>query len=249
MGHLTDATTGQAVEASSGLDGLPLTDDPLSDHLDPQLADAGVIGGEIQLSVEGTTCGFRVIYWVPAEFSTDEISQLELYTCAQFDDGVGEDGFEVNLDGQIAVALADTDAPIRHELLDDGRTVPTPSSVAISARDGNVSLLRELLKADEPVDGMHQGYTGLHLAILYGHSDCARLLLAANANPNLEDLQGTTPLQLTALSNSLDDDASQSLTQSLLEAGADPSHSNANGESAKSYAESRSKSKTAALYE
>ena len=49
MGQLTDATTGQAVESSSALDGLPLTDDPLSDHLDPQLADAGVIGGEIQL--------------------------------------------------------------------------------------------------------------------------------------------------------------------------------------------------------
>ncbi|MBB01733.1 MAG: hypothetical protein CMJ47_03720 [Planctomyces sp.] len=249
MGSLTDATTGHAVEASSDLDGLPVSEDLLSDYLDPELADAGVIGGKIQLWVEGTNFGFRVHYGVPTGFSSEKISQLESYTSAQFDDGVGEGGFELDLAGRIAIATADTDAVLRRELHDDGCAASKVSFVAISARDGNTSLWEELLEAGEPVDGMHQGYTALHLAILYGHSECAKLLLAANANPNTEDLHGMTPLQLTALSNSLDDEASRSLTRLLLNFGADASHCNAEGGSARSYAVLRGKSKTATLYE
>jgi Ankyrin repeats (many copies) len=54
----------------------------------------------------------------------------------------------------------------------------------------------------------YQRYSPLHLAILYGHIEAARMLLAAGADPNRLDPQGSSPLQLCALANAVTDEQS-----------------------------------------
>lgn len=65
------------------------------------------------------------------------------------------------------------------------------------------------------------GQTPLHMALLYGHSDAARLLLRHGANPNLLDLHGYLPLHYAScgLCGAADgsDDTAVELIQLLLE--------------------------------
>jgi ankyrin repeat protein len=96
----------------------------------------------------------------------------------------------------------------------DGTVIQSPSRIAIAVRNGNQSALRDVLSPGlANVDSTHQGYTGLHLAILYGNVDAAILLIAHEADVNRTDTSGNSPLDLCALSNSLSDEDSSRLSR------------------------------------
>ena len=99
----------------------------------------------------------------------------------------------------------------------------------------------------ENIDKVHQGCTGLHYAISNGQTEAIRILLQNGADPNPTDLMETSPLEVCALSNDLDDEQSRAIALLLLEAGADPNHVGADGETARSYAEVRNKERMAAV--
>jgi hypothetical protein len=248
LAHVTDKTSGSEVFPPKSLNGRSATDDLLENYLDAVLVDAGVTGGTVRIFTENDKVTLEVLYWIPNDTSELLIDRLRADTIAQLDDGIGEGGFDVNV-GDVELAIvAETESPISVEMVDDGKNVPGPPRIAIAARDGNLSALASAIESNAAeIDRPHQGYSGLHLAILYGHPEAVRILLTAGANPNLVEPQGSTPLQLCALSNSLEDEQSRQVAKMLLDAGADPSNVASNGETAKSYAESRKKHRTAEL--
>jgi hypothetical protein len=73
-----------------------------------------------------------------------------------------------------------------------------------AARTGNVDLVSRRLH-ENPVllwtKTPNEGQTLLHLAIVNGHEDLARLLLKASADPEEADNQGWKPLACTAMGN------------------------------------------------
>ncbi len=228
------------------LDGWQATDGLMENYLDQDLADLGVSGGRIGVIVRNGTAWLNVVYWLPGNATEELVEQLRRDTIGQLDDGIGEGGFEFNADGRNLIVTALTGIPATVEIVDDGLVVPLPSRIAIGARDGNLASLAMALEDDkEGIDRLHQGFSGLHLAILYGHAEAVRMLLAAGADPNRLDPQGLTPLELCALSNSLDDEQSRELAQILLALGSRPGHVTAVGESARSYAELRGKRRMA----
>lgn len=227
---------------------VEVTDERLSDYLDFEIADLGVTGGVIRIWVDDNTGGFEVSYTVPEKISDEMVQNLKEFTIAQFDDGVGEDGFGLELDGKLIYLKPDTDTAIRHELIDDRKKVRRPSRIAIAAREGRFSTLRDLLKSqNQEINNLHQGFSALHLAIIYGHFEEIKLLISYGADLNLSDIDDTTPLELCALSNSLDDDQSCEIAKLLLSKGANPKHICSDGETAESYALCRNKSKLVQL--
>lgn len=211
-----DTTSGSEMDAVSFVQDIKLSEDTLDSYPDTEIADEGVVGGELYLkrTVTGQPA-IEVTYWHPST--------------------PGD-------------RLADTDETRIVDMNDDGRAVSGPPGIAIAARDGDLlRLAAELKAAPKTVDRFHQGCTVLHLAILFGHPDAVRLLLAAGANPNVVDSQGLTPLEACALTNGLDDEQSRDIGRVLLEAGGNPMHHAPDGESAKTYAESRHKKLLAAI--
>ncbi len=245
---VSDDISDAIVSAPDQLDGRKLTEDTVDKYLDRDLADLGVLGGEIRLSTKDAEAKVVVTYWLPEVVDEALISRLQAYTVAQLDDGIGEGGFQIDLDGARLLVTAYTDWTESVEVTDDGRPVPEPPRIAIAARDGDLSTLAAVIEVDKSeIDRLHQGYSALQLAILYGHSDAIPMLLSAGVNPNQLDCLGSTPLELCALSNSLDDDRSRRVAQFLIDAGATPNHTTPNGETAKSYALSRQKSRMAEI--
>lgn len=92
-----------------------------------------------------------------------------------------------------------------HELLD-------------AARKGNITVVEKILyqksKRSGPLASLRRGpganvqdssgYSALHHAVLNGHTDIVRLLLAYDATPNLPDSRGSSPLHLAAWSGNQD---------------------------------------------
>jgi len=220
----------------------------IADYFDRELADAGIIAGEIALSANESGHFFTVNYWSPSSLSDKLLKQLQEETIAQFTDGMGENGFEVEPGQLQAIAMFDDEGPVRWEEFDDGREVPEPSAIAIAARDGKFNDLKRAYAVNpDGVNDRLQGYTGLHLAILYGRLEEARFLAEHGADPNLGDPEGKTALQICGLSNALDDEQSCLLAKSLLKAGADPQLVNRGTEPAKDYAAIRNKAKLQAM--
>ena len=92
--------------------------------------------------------------------------------------------------------------------------------------DGDLDALRERLEAGIDPDGRddHRGYTLLHVAAQERFLDAGRLLLAHGAGVTVVDRYGNGPLW-TAVYN----DEDGAFVEMLLEAGADPLHSNRAG--------------------
>ena len=246
--RVSDDNSDAIVSAPDRLDGRKLTEDTVDKYLDRDLADLGVLGGEIRLSAKDGEANVVVTYWLPGITDEALISRLQAYTVAQLDDGIGEGGFQIDSDGERLLVTAYTDWTESVEATDDGRPIPDPPRIAIAARDGELWALAAAIEADKSeIDRLHQGYSALQLAILNGHSDAIPVLLSAGANPNQLDSLGSTPLELCALSNSLDDDQSRRVAQFLIDAGATPNHTTPNGETAKSYALLRQKSRMAEI--
>jgi ankyrin repeat protein len=74
----------------------------------------------------------------------------------------------------------------------------------ISALFGLVPIARVFIARDEAIDSRDcEGKSPIWLATLNGHEDIVRMLLHAQADPNIGDRLGRRPLQLAAASNSM----------------------------------------------
>ena len=237
-----DATSRSEMPAPDLVQDIKLNDESLDNYLDAELADEGVMGGDVYLRCKNGLPLLDVIYWYPTSPHSDLVHLLLTDTKAQLEDGIGEGGFEFDFEGKRLLVTSNTKESGTVDISDDGREVLGPAKIAMAARDGDLSrLMRELEVDPSGVDRLHQGCTALHLAIIYGNSESVKPLLAAGANPNAIDLQGDTPLVVCALCNALDDQKSREIAQMLIEAGGSPNHRTPNGNSARDYAEKRGK--------
>jgi hypothetical protein len=245
-GYVYDEKTEQRVENSavlSTLDGWRYDAGSVYNYLDMELVDQGVVGGTIRATWTPDR-GLEIVtdYWAPDTLQPSYINQLRDATVGQLSDGIGEGGFEITHDGRELVIVADTDEAPAVEQVYDGKPVPVPSRIARAARDGNIPLLEDAIASGEAIDSEIQGYSGLHLAIIYGQVDAALLLISKGANTNLPVGDGDeTPLHLCALSNSLSDNDSATVAKALLRHGADSTITTAAGNTAASFAENRGK--------
>jgi hypothetical protein len=230
------------------LNGARVPDVSLAADLDFALARIGLVGGEVSFAVlSPQNVDIVVSYWSPRALTLEELGKLHAYTEGQLADGAGEGGFELDLAGEKIHVYPNASSELTVKVVDDGRAIPSPSPIAIAAREGDLIALRKALAQGEAVDSRLQGYTGLHLAILFGHLDEASELLAHRADPNARDRIGDTPLHMCALANSLDDAASQGLAKELLAFGARAELRTAEGQTALELANLRKKTGMAAL--
>jgi hypothetical protein len=227
----------------SALDGSYYGADNMYNYLDMDLIDRGVVEGKIR-AVWTAERGLEVIidYWAPDTLPASSINKLREATRGQLSDGIGEVGFQIAIGGRNFVLVADTSRAPAVELEEDGKLVPAPSRIARAARDGDIRQVEQAIAYGEAIDSTIQGYSGLHLAIIYGYPEAASLLISKGANPNLlvADKE-ETPLHLCALANNLNDSDSAAVARALLEHGADPSIRTASGYTAIEFAESRKK--------
>jgi len=244
-----DSISEATAEIPMSIGGRLLTEQRLATWLDPEVADQGVVGGEVRLwTKEKDGPHLQIVYWLPTRPTDDLILRLRDDLLVQLDDGVGEGGFDVDLGGHTLNIRHISGAEVRWEVSDDGVVVPPIPKAAIAARDGQTGDLAHAIEADRSsVDRIHQGYTALGLAILYGHIDAVRMLLLAGADPNHVDAQASSPLTLAMLTRALNDEDSLSVATMLIEAGASMD-SDPQREVLYSYAESRGKHKTAQLF-
>jgi len=219
----------------------------LHQYLDFDIADLGVIGGDVDITVQNESAELSISYWAPACMENGLKERLLDYSHGQLEDGFGECGIEFQSGKRKLRIYADTESPAHIHCEDDGRFVPPPSQIAIAAREGNLKRLKQALRENpSAIDATLMGYTGLHFAILYGHCEAALLLLNAGANPNAKCPHGGTLLQSCALARDLNDDDATAIALQLLRLGADASVES-DGETALSYAENRGKKKLAEL--
>lgn len=217
----------------------------IADYLDTELADIGIIGGTIRCSFSHSG-GLKLWtdYWAPQRLGEDDLAKLVQYTISQWEDGIGESGFRFELElGSVDVFVSCEEKDIDVEQFDDGRDVPSPSQVAISARDGDLSALSVAIAAGEDIEGSHQGYSALHLAILYGNVCGALLLIRHGADVDRLDSHGELPLHLCATSSSLSDEQSTEIALELVKHGADQHRPSSTGDTAAMLAKSRGKAK------
>ncbi|XP_051470769.1 ankyrin repeat and SOCS box protein 3 isoform X2 [Apus apus] len=98
------------------------------------------------------------------------------------------------------------------------------SAVGLAAREGNVKMLRKLIKQGYSVDvADNRGWMPIHEAAARNSSACLRVLVRAAPSEdyiNSKTFEGNCPLHLSACHGSLDS------VRVLLEAGADPNEVN-----------------------
>lgn len=244
-----DVESGTDSEISTFPPGMKLSETDLEPYLDDEIADQGVVGGEVRLNLKDGSPSLDVDYWIQCFPSARVIDALEEFTVAQLEDGIGEGGFECDVYGSRVRIVPNVDyGGGVVEVTDDGREVFGPPGIAMAARDGDLFRLKRALEAEPSgIERLHQGGSALHLAILSGHREAVRILLAAGANPNRVDAHGLTPLEACALSGSLDDAQSREVGQLLLDAGGCSLHVAPTGESARELARLRGKELLAAI--
>ena len=107
------------------------------------------------------------------------------------------------------------------------------SALHLAAFFGKPEATELLLARGAEVDGRGTGWrtgTALHSAASNSHTDVARLLLNADANPDARQSHGFMPLHAAAMNGNAD------LARLLLERGADREATNDDGRSARDYA-------------
>lgn len=221
----------------------------IANYLPSELADAGVTGGVVELAWTNQAV-IRVSFWFPGQPPEWILSNLESVTISQMDDGIGEGGFEFGTDdqGEELSVFAETERQPEMEVVDDGLAVKGPSIAAIAAREGDEAKIREAILTSEPLDDLHQGYSPLAYAIVYGHAEIALMLLDAGVNASQKSIDGTTPLMICSLSRNLTGQESLAVARKLLEYGADANAKNETGDSAETYAEIRGKTELLQLF-
>ncbi|CAL8304435.1 unnamed protein product [Merluccius merluccius] len=93
--------------------------------------------------------------------------------------------------------------------------VKQTSALRLAASRGHAGCVEELLFRGAEVDADPGGNTALHDACVGGHAPCVRLLLSHGAAPDLPATDGSAPLHLAALAQSLE------CSELLLDSGAE----------------------------
>jgi hypothetical protein len=207
------------------LDGAE-SEDACGNYIDCDLADLGITGGTVRLTYDTGEARFRVSteYISPVKLKPAQLKRLARDTVGQWSDGIGEGcffGLAESLGVTIDLSPLGQDADLLVEQIDDGRKVRKPNTaLAEAAREGDMDSLRKHLDAGADVEARLQGYTPLHLAVVYGRAEAALELIARGAEMNVRDPDGEDPLMLTALSNSISDADAARIARVLLERGA-----------------------------
>lgn len=216
-------------------------------YMEVELADVGIVGGQIHLTGSFGSYTIEVHYWAPTSLDRPTIEALGNDTLAQMNDGMGEGGFDFCFEGEEYHVDVDTSAEMNLQEFDDGKVIEPPSQLAMAARDGDTQRVKELLNSgQESPDARHQGYPALHLAILYGHVESAKDLISAGANPNSVCPQGDSPLICATLASDLNDRESSEIVKILLMSGANRTFSSERT-TAEEYAVLRNKPLTASV--
>jgi|LauGreDrversion4_2_1035121.scaffolds.fasta_scaffold31473_4 ankyrin repeat protein len=103
----------------------------------------------------------------------------------------------------------------------------TASLMLSAATEGDTAKVTKYLKSKVDVDSINaEGRTAWMEAAIHGHIDTAKVLIAAGANPNLEDKDGLTALMVETRKGNLQ------TVQALIAAGADVNHQDKFGQTA-----------------
>eukprot|EP00735_Rhodelphis_limneticus_P002216 TRINITY_DN13013_c0_g1::TRINITY_DN13013_c0_g1_i1::g.11121::m.11121 TRINITY_DN13013_c0_g1::TRINITY_DN13013_c0_g1_i1::g.11121 ORF type:complete len:174 (-),score=26.56,sp/Q9UU77/YQMA_SCHPO/50.50/4e-27,Ank_4/PF13637.1/1.1e-08,Ank_4/PF13637.1/2.1e-10,Ank_4/PF13637.1/0.039,Ank_2/PF12796.2/1.1e-14,Ank_2/PF12796.2/0.016,Ank/PF00023.25/1.1,Ank/PF00023.25/2.1e-09,Ank/PF00023.25/0.054,Ank_5/PF13857.1/17,Ank_5/PF13857.1/1.6e-12,Ank_5/PF13857.1/0.21,Ank_3/PF13606.1/0.45,Ank_3/PF13606.1/1.2e-07,Ank_3/PF13606 len=98
------------------------------------------------------------------------------------------------------------------------------SNIWVAASDGDMNAVKKYLENGISVDAKDpNGYTPVHAAASYAHTDLLKYLISLGANVNIQDEEGDTPLHFCEDGES---------TKILLEHGADPSIRNSDDKTA-----------------
>ena len=165
------------------LDGVE-SDEICSDYLDSDLADLGITGGKVKLFYDAGEGRFQVSteYTSPVKLEPVQLSRLARDTAGQWSDGIGEACFDelaARLGVVIDLSPRGQEKGLRVEQIDDGKHMGwAKTALAKAAREGDMVSLRRHLDAGDDLEARLQGYTPLHLAILYGQAAAALELIA-----------------------------------------------------------------------
>lgn len=208
------------------LDGTA-SEEECGDHLAADLADLGITGGKVRLAWEAAAGRWRVVteYRAPKKLRPAQLKRLVEDTVGQWSDGIGEGCFDASAD-RLGVVISlqplDGEKP-QVEQIDDGTKPSRPKTgLAKAARDGDLPALRKHLQAGADLEARLQGYTALHLAVLYGHAEAALELIERGADVAAPDPQSKDPLLLAATSNKLGDADAARVARALLSRGVSP---------------------------
>lgn len=193
-----------------------------ANYLDFDLADLGVIGGTVRLIYDPDAKQLRVTteYQCPVALTDDQLEQLIDETRGQWSDGIGENCFndlEDEIPGHIDLCVDRADVTV--EQFDDGREVKSPSPLAKAAREGDLSAIKAQLDAGADINARLLGYTPLHFAIIYCHSDAALELIEHGADVLAPDLMGCDALLAVAMGKFTDEESAR-IARELLVRGA-----------------------------